>query len=253
MNDGERIRDGLTAALSGPGKGQAAADRLCGACVEFLEVDGAALSIIYEREISRSLGASGPLSRELDELQFTLGEGPCLQAVIDRVPVLVADLDAPDFTQWSGFADAALRRGVNAVFALPVTTAESAIGALDLYCHRPGLLSDSSLAGGLIAAELASRPILELMGIDLQAAVTDELSEEWTQLSDLTRVEVYQATGMLISQLNVSAGEALLRLRAYAYANDLTASDAAFAIIEQGLLLRNDGRSEPELGKGESR
>jgi GAF domain len=251
MNDGERIRAGLSAALSGPGSGRAAADRLCGACVELLEVDGAALSIIYDREISRSLGASGPLSRELDELQFTLGEGPCLQAVTERVPVLIADLNAPDFTRWPGFADAALSRGVSAVFALPVTTAAAPIGALDLYRRRPGRLSDSSLAGGLIAAELATLPVLDLLGIDFQAAVTDERSDAWEQLSDLTRVEVYQAAGMLIGQLDVSAAEALLRMRAYAYANDMTASDVAFAIIEEGLLLSDDGRPEPDLREGE--
>jgi hypothetical protein len=107
------------------------------------------------------------------------------------------------------------------------------------------------LAGGLVAAELAALPLLDLMGIDLEAAVTDETSGAWQQLTDLTRVEVYQAAGMLIGQLNLSATEALVRLRAYAYINDLTASQVAFAIIEEGLLLGDDdeGRAhESEKG-----
>ncbi|MGX7677946.1 GAF and ANTAR domain-containing protein [Jatrophihabitans sp. DSM 45814] len=253
MDDGDRIRDGLTAALSGAGRGRAAADRLCSACVDLLDVDGAALSIIYDGAISRSLGASGQLSRELDELQFTLGEGPCLQAVTQWSPVLVADLDDPTETLWPGFAGAALQRGVRAVFALPVSAAASAIGALDLYRHKPGELGDLALAGGLIAAELAALPLLDLMGIDLEAAMTDETSGAWEQLTQLTRVEVYQAAGMLIGQLNLSPAEALIRLRAYAYANDLTASDVAYAIIEDGLLLADDeGRaSKPATGGSE--
>lgn len=249
MDDGDRIRAGLAAALAGPGRGRAAADRLCGACVDLLDIDGAALSIIYDGVISRSLGASGQLSRELDELQFTLGEGPCLQAVEMAAPVLVADLDDPDLTRWPAFAEVALQRGVRALFALPVTAAASTIGALDLYRHRPGELNDSSLAGGLVAAELAALPLLDLMGIDLDAAVSDETSSAWHQLAELTRVEVYQAAGMLIGQLQVSATEALIRLRAYAYANDLTASEVAFAIIEDGLLIGDDGSPYDE-GKG---
>jgi hypothetical protein len=248
VDESDRIRVGLTAAMAGPGRGRAAADRLCGACVELLAVDGAALSIIYDGAITRSLGASGQLSRELDELQFTLGEGPCLQAVNSAAPVLVADLDDPTLTLWPGFAEAALHRGVRAVFALPVSAAASAIGALDLYRQQPGELGELALAGGLVAAELAALPLLDLMGIDLDAALTDETSGAWEQLTQLTRVEVYQAAGMLIAQLNVTPAEALIRLRAYAYANDRTASDVAFAIIEEGLLLTDDG---PAAGIGE--
>jgi hypothetical protein len=219
--------------------------------VDLLDVDGAALSIIYDGVISRSLGASGQLSRELDEMQFTLGEGPCLEAVSQWRPVLIADLDDPATSVWPAFAGAALQRGVRAVFALPVSAAASAIGALDLYRHRPGELDGLALTGGLIAAELAALPMLDLMGLDLDAAVSDEASGAWEQLTQLTRTEVYQAAGMLIGQLNVSAAEALIRLRAYAYSHDLTASEVAFAIIERRLLLADDA-SARETGEGES-
>lgn len=239
MGDGDRIRDGLTASVSGPGRGRAAADRLCEACVDLLDIDGAALSIVYDGVISRSLGASSPLSRQLDELQFTLGEGPCLQAVSEFAPVLITDLEEFGL-RWPGFAGAALTRGVRAVFALPVSAAASAIGALDLYRHTSGELATSVLAGGLVAAELAALPLLDLMGIDLDAAVTDESSDAWAQLEDLTRVEVYQAAGMLIEQLDLPAADALIRLRAYAFAHDMTASEVAFAILEEGLVITND-------------
>jgi hypothetical protein len=252
MDDGARIRDGLTAALAGSGRGRAAADRLCTACVELLDIDGAALSIIYDGAISRSLGASGELSRELDELQFTLGEGPCLQAVGQSAPVLVPDLDDADGTSWPAFAGAALHRGVRAVFALPVSAAASAIGALDLYRHRPGDLDEIALAGGLVAAEIAALPLLDLMGIDLDAAVNDETSDAWAQLTELTRVEVYQAAGMLVGRLNITPADALIRLRAYAYAHDLTASDVAFAIIEDGLLLTDDQRRARDPHEGDT-
>lgn len=252
MSDGERIRAELTAALAGSGGGRAAADRLCGACVDLLDVDGAALSIVSGGVISRSFGASDELSRELDELQFTLGEGPCLQAVASWAPVLVPDLDVPQAARWPSFVEAALQRGVRAVFALPVSPAALTVGALDLYRRRPGGLGDGALAGGLVAAELAALPLLDLLGIDLDAAVDDETSSAWQELTELTRVEVYQAVGVLIGKLNVSAAEALIRLRAYAYAHDLAASTVAFAVIEEGLLLDDDDGSSRYSGEGGS-
>lgn len=240
MDASARVRDGLSTALAGAGRGTGVADRLCEACVNLLTVDGAALSIIHEGTISRSFGASSELSRELDELQFTFGEGPCLDAVRGGGPVMVSDLADRRRDQWPAFSSAALDRGVRAVFALPVSVASMRIGALDLYRHTPGDLDLQQLAGGLVAAEFAALPLLDMMSSDLNAAVNDETSPAWTELTALTRVEVYQAAGILIAQLGVRPAEAMVRLRAYAFAHDMTASDVAYDIIEHRLRLVDD-------------
>jgi hypothetical protein len=57
----------------------------------------------------------------------------------------------------------------------------------------------------------------------------------------LERVEVYQATGMIIGALDVDAVEALVRLRAHAFAQGRTASEAAWAIVERRTVLGEDG------------
>jgi GAF domain len=247
----DRIREGLTAAVSGSQRGSDVADRLCGACVELLDVDGAALSVILGGAISRSYGASSAASRELDELQFTLGEGPCLEAVRSSAPVIAADLSDRASEHWPGFAGAAAERGVHAVLALPVAVASFSIGALDLYRTRAGHLDAAVLAGGLIAAELAALPLLDLMGIDLDAAVTDSASSAWSDLTALTRVEVYQAAGMVVAQLGVSPSEALVRIRGYAFGHGLSASEVAFEIVERRLRLTGDERGEPaDRGSG---
>ena len=252
MANPNRVRDGLHASLAGAGSGRVAADRLCAACVDLLGVDGAAVSIIYQGSISRSLAASSALSRELDELQFTLGEGPCLQSAASAAPALVPDLDDAAGVAWPGFAAAAAQRGVRAVFALPISVVSYPIGALDLYRNAPGDLSSDGLSGGLLAAELAALPLLNLMGMDLDAAVSDESSTAWEQLSSLTRVEVYQAAGMLVAQLGVTPSEAVLRLRGYAFAHDRTASEVAFDILERRLRLDDDragGDHAPEAAQ----
>jgi hypothetical protein len=253
MRDGEQLRRDLSAALVGAGRGRAVADRLCAACVDLLEVDGAAVSIAQDGGFSRSLGASNALSRELNEVQFTLGEGPALEAMSATGPVLLADLHAESETRWPVFVGDALARGVRAVFALPVSVASLQIGALDLYRKRPGPLEPPQMVGAMIAAELAALPLLDTMGMDLDAALTDDTSEAWDELAALTRVEVYQAAGMLIAQLGVTAAEALVRLRGYAFAHDLTASEVAWEIIERRLRLADDAGRHPtseERGTG---
>ena len=76
-----QLRNRLDAAVAHAADPRAAADELCRACVRLLEVDGASISVIDGVEMRGTFGSSGSLGRTLDELQFTFGEGPCLDAV----------------------------------------------------------------------------------------------------------------------------------------------------------------------------
>ena len=218
--------------MSGAENALRAADLLCFACVELLEVDGASVSLAHGGATQGTFGSSGEMSRRLDELQFTLGEGPCLDAVRHGRPVLVADLDDPEDERWPAFTGELLRSGINAVFALPVRIASQQVGALDLFRRRAGELTGRALTGGLLAAELAAVPLMDLMSSDLDWDASAEGGDGWDQLASLSRVEVYQATGMLIGALDIGPTEALLRLRAYAFAHDMTAAETAWAILE---------------------
>jgi hypothetical protein len=236
--------------MAGAGGALSAADRLCRACVELLGVDGAAVSLMHDGTTVGTFGSSGELSRRLDELQFTYGEGPCLDAVTSGRPVLVSDLREPGEQRWPVFGRAVLDSGVRAVFALPVAIAQSAVGALDLFSRRPGPLSSGGLDGGLWAAQLASLPLLDLMSADVDWVAAGEGGDGWEQLASLERVEVYQATGMIIGHLDVDAVEALVRLRAYAFAQGLTASEAAWAIVDRRVILDEEESFRPPTDAG---
>lgn len=243
MDAHSRIRGELAAAMSGA-TGLLAADRLCIACVDLLHVDGAAISLILDGESRGTFGSSGESSRRVDEFQFTFGEGPCIDAIATGHPVLVAELGHPKDPRWPAFTAAAVADGVRAVFALPTTIAAANIGVLDLFCTERGPLSPDSLAGGLLAADLAALPLLDLMNadVDWEAESVAQGSDGWSELASLQRVEVYQATGMLIGQLDIDATEALARLRAYAFAVGRTASEVAWDIVERRLVLDDDAR-----------
>lgn len=238
----DRLHARLDAAMEDGGRGLSVADRLCHACVEVLEVDGAAISVVDGGATRGTFGSSGVLGRRLDELQFTLGEGPCLDAVRFDRPVLVPDLTGVGGRRWPAFTAAAVESGVHAVFALPVAVASAPVAALDLFRSVAGSLRDDVLDGGLHAAELAALPLLDLMTADVDWQTEDEGGRGWEELASLERVEVYQATGMVMALLDVGPAEALARLRARAFADGVSASEIAWAVVERRLVLVADRR-----------
>ena len=233
------IEDELVSAV-GTRRGVAAADRLCEACVELLGVDAAAISLVFDGASTGTLGSSSARARVYDELQFTLGEGPCLESVANRAPVFVVDLADTDDARWPAYRPAMLAYDVRGVYAMPVVIAGEYLGALDLFRLQPGLLDGVDLAGALVAAELAELPLLDLLGGDLEAAVGEPDSAAWSELELIARAEVNQATGMLVAQLDITPTEALVRLRAHAYATGRSATDVARDILDRTLRLEAD-------------
>jgi hypothetical protein len=239
LNRIDRLRGQLGASMRDAGSALAAADQLCHACVDLLDVDGAAVSLMYAGTTRGTFGSSGGLSRRLDELQFTSGEGPCLDAVSLGFPVLVGDLLNAAESRWPLFRSGAAAVGIAAVFALPITVATETVGALDLFRQKGRALTGEALLGGLWAAELAALPLLDLMNADVDWYGLGQ-GDGWDQLASLERVEVYQATGMLIGALGISGTDALVRLRGHAAAHDMTASEVAWAIVKKRLSLDPD-------------
>jgi hypothetical protein len=233
------IHEQLLASIDGR-RGVDAADRLCEACVMLFDVDAAAISLVFDGANNGTLGSSGEHARTCDELQFLLGEGPCLDSVARRAPVSVVDLADPHDARWPVYGPAMLDLQVRGVYAMPVVVAGEYVGALDLFCTEPGPLRDEYVSGAVAAAELAGIPLLDLLDGDMQAAAADPHSNAWTELNTLCRTEVSQATGMLVVQLGVEPAEALVRLRAHAYSTGRSATDVARDILDRSLRLEAD-------------
>lgn len=243
------MRSELNAVVAGSPPGLSSADALCSTCVGLFGVDGAAVSVVLDGASTGTFGSSSSSSRRLDEYQFTFGEGPCLDAVASRAAVLVPDLDSPTEQRWPVFRSAVLDEGIRGVFAVPIMVTSMYVGALDLFRSRPGPLETDELAGALVAAELAAAPLLDLIRAARAVDDPDRASSEPAARArppalEMDRVEVHQATGMIISALDVDAVEASVRLRAHAMATDQTATEVARAIIERRFMLDRDGPSD---------
>jgi ANTAR domain/GAF domain len=180
------------------------------------------------------------VGEQLAELQLMLGEGPCRDVLVSAAPVLAADLgDAESVRRWPGFTAAARRLGAGAVFAFPLTVGAIRAGVLGLYRGSPGPLPDRQLGDLLILADAAT---VLLLGSAHGGAENDDGARLDGQAGDLAlhRAEIDQATGMLTVQLDVSAAEAFVRLRAYAYSEDRRLADVAGDIVARRLRLPRD-------------
>jgi len=232
---GRVTRSLLALSRAGVGNRQLAAD-ICRACISGLDVEGAALSLLTTTDARNTLFASDPVADLLEELQFTLNEGACIEAGTSGNPVLVPDLtDVVEQRRWPVFASAVVERSpVRALFALPLQWGAINLGVLDLYRTTPGPLPGDQHRDAQSAVDLAA---LMLLG-----QVPDPTGDggSWFDGSALGRAEIHQATGMVLMQLDVPASEALARLRGHAFAEGRLLIDVARDVVARRLAFTKD-------------
>lgn len=210
--------------------------RLCAACLSALPVTGVGAALMTAAGPSGVvLAATDEQARELEELQFALGEGPCVEASRGGLPVLEPDLVGTGSSRWPRFGAAVLDAGVRAVFAFPLRVGAIRVGVLDLYRDAPGRLTELDLVEALAFADAATDVVLHLQDHDgdgAGSALTGPLD---------SRAVVHQATGMITIQLGISLAEALLRLRAHAYASGRTVSAIAADVVSRRMFFDDGG------------
>jgi len=206
---------------------------------ELLPVNGASIVVRSGPDNTQLVHATDDVVAQLDDLQFTLGEGPCLDALRLREPVLVPDLGSAEaFARWPGFAHEATQAGAFAAFAFPLQVGTAPFGTVELYRSEPGALSgrDTAIAV-LIVDELVSVVLDDLTGRDRRIDSGDA-----TPVPLFGRAEIPQATGMIAVRLGVSIPEALAQLRAAAFAAHRPILDIAEEVIARRLVFSNDRR-----------
>jgi hypothetical protein len=226
----------LLAAARGGADDRILARTICGACVDGLDVDGAAISVLTSTEARETLWATDATAELLEELQFTLNEGACMEAATTGSPVLVPDLHhSTEVERWPVFAAAvAERTTIRALFALPLQWGAINLGVLDLYRRLPGTLSEGQQRDAMSAADIAA---LMLLG---RRTDPDGGHEDWLDSIVASRAEIHQATGMVLMQLEVTAPEALARMRGYAFVHGRLLMDVARDVVARRLVFTEE-------------
>jgi hypothetical protein len=213
--------------------------RLCRALSRAVYASGVGLAVLTD-DGSRGLTAASDVgTAELEDLQFTCGEGPCVEAFARRRPVLVPDL-SDGMRRWPGYAPAARAQGVHAVFAFPLQVGAARLGTLDVFRDLTGALTATEVALAATFAEVAVSTLLDNHQQATRQGHADGLGPVFAPSAEL-----FQAQGMVMVQIQGSITDAMATIRAYAFANNRPVADVAADVVARRISF-TDNTTSPE-------
>ena len=210
---------------------------ICQLAVERLAAPSVGLTLCLGDSFSR-LADTSAVAGHLDEQQFALGEGPLWDCLMTAVPVLAVDLAAEDASRkkyverWPSFCREANERGIDAAFALPLQVGLVTVAVLTVYRDHTGPLTSTEYVDGLSLAALATTALM--------AERTGEHAEDLAEVFRAgvhERSRLHRAAGMVAERASIPIVEAMVRLRAHAYATGRPLGDIARDICDRRLVL----------------
>lgn len=207
---------------------------LATACVEVLGVDGAGISLISDLRVP--LAASNPAVRLAEQLQTTLGEGPCLAAVASGEPLCAGPVQI--MRRWPVFHQELIRQtSFQSVASLPLAlTGQRPFGALDLYATSP--VPDLDLVTDPVGHDIVRVVSTFLTGAPLSDLLTHHPAPRPAQgAGDLVtaRMDVWTAVGIVMARTGLGQPEALAVLRGHAFSRGTTLDDIAHQLTHHRL------------------
>ena len=171
---------------------------------------------------ARSVATTDPLADRCDQLQYDLGEGPCLDAVSDEEAYLIDDVrhDA----RWPTWGPQAAEAGVGSIFSVRMADGRETLGALNLYSRTHHAFDEDSVDLALVYASHAATAISQSRLVSgLQTALQ-------------SRHLIGVAQGVLMAQYDMELETAFEVLRRYSSHSNVKLREVARQIVEQRAL-----------------
>jgi GAF domain-containing protein len=144
---------------------------------------------------------TGELARELDEGQYELGHGPCMDAALSGTSVAITDMTADE--RWPDFGERATKAGALSSLSIPLPVQESVLGALNCYGRAPNHFGPESLEVGLSFAGYAAVAVANAHLFDTTANLAHHM-----EAAMATRAVIEQAKGIVMAERRCSPDEA---------------------------------------------
>ena len=182
-------------------------------------VDFADIMIIVDEGRAKSVSATAhPLLADLDDVQMTLQQGPCLKAAVSGAMIRCTDLRDDD--RWPGYAAAAVAAGVHSMLSYQLATAPHGVGALNLFGLEPRVADPAAEAIGALLATLAT------------VAIMTAHRETQFETALANRDVIGQAKGILMNHFKVDATRAFDMLRSISQSDNTPLRLVARQIVE---------------------
>lgn len=186
--------------------------------------DAVGVTLLTEGVASTHAATSG-LVYDVDRYQYEIGDGPCLQAVSDRLPHRVDDMALSDC--WVRFCRHAAERGIRSSLSLPLTVRGEPLGALNLYSRLAHSFGPPERETALMFAAQAAGALANSQtyaaGVRLAAQLREAL---------VSRAVIDQAIGAFMAQAHCDADEAFERLRVVSQSTHRKLRVVAESVVE---------------------
>ena len=194
-------------------------------CVELLGVDAAGLMLVAPEGDLRVMASSSEAMRLLELFELQAKEGPCLDCFTTGKPVGNSDIGVLG-SKWPRFAAEATAAGFRSVQALPLRPRGTLIGALNLFSHQSGNMSDADIGVAQALADMATIAVLQHRAAFDAQTVNDQLSGALN-----SRIVIEQAKGMVAERQQLTMEAAFDALRHYSRNHNLRLADVSAAVI----------------------
>jgi GAF domain-containing protein len=189
--------------------------------------DGAGLTLL---EIDRAdlIVKSEPFVRAIDEIQYSIGEGPCISAAASGETKRSGQL-AND-PRWPRFGPRAGELGVNSALSLPLLVADGVIGAMNVYAHAPNSFDERAQQLGEKYAVSAALAVQNAQILEQASRLLGQL-----QAGVKNQAIIDQAIGVLRKRNGHTAGEALEQLREMSEDRKESLTIVAAAVVDEAV------------------
>lgn len=167
--------------------------------------EGAGLTLV-EADRADTIVKSAPFVVEVDDIQYSLGEGPCISAAETGRVMRSGSLGGDP--RWPRFGPRAGRLGVHSVLSLPLLTPDGVLGAMNVYAHPKDAFDDRAERFGQLFAVPAAIAVQNAQILAQTQRLATRLQSALTSRADIDR-----AVGILMARSGISADEAFDRLR----------------------------------------
>jgi GAF domain-containing protein len=171
-----------------------------------------------------TVATSDEVTRELDELQYVDGNGPCLEALETAVPVIVTDMATE--TRWAPYPEHAVEIGARSSMSYPLISGQSTVGAMNLYAFQPLVPGAPMQARAANIAEHAAGAVAVALRIAEHSKAIDNLRTALT-----SRSTIDQAIGILMAQQRCDARSAFALLRQASQGRNVKLREVAAGIV----------------------
>jgi hypothetical protein len=181
---------------------------------------------VLERGHFDTRAATDELARAADALQYQLGRGPCVDAVLDDTATVSGDIAAdPRWGEWGPRVAAEL--GVRSVLAyrLLLEGGHETIASLNVYSTRAEAFDEQALHRGVVLATHGSLLVTAIVTRDVAADLAATLQ---------ANRDVGVAMGVLMHRHRVTREQAFDLLRLAGQENALSLAEVATAVADTG-------------------